>query len=143
KTYDVKALDSLSDEMITEYCRLALKYKISGYSRTISDAGNYINANLSARDLSLAMVAKELNVSKSYLSARFSEETGMTIKDCIAERRIENAQELQENTVISIQDIASLCGYDDLAYFTRLFKKKTGITPGIYRRNNTGKADKQ
>ncbi|MBQ9152822.1 MAG: hypothetical protein IJ130_03310, partial [Solobacterium sp.] len=103
KTYDVKALDSLSDEMITEYCRLALKYKVSGYSRTISDAVNYINANLSARDLSLAMVAKELNVSKSYLSARFSEETVMTITDCIAERRIENAQELLENTVIPIQ----------------------------------------
>ena len=86
---------------------------------------------------------KALNVSKSYLSARFSEETGMTITDCIAERRIENAQELLENTVIPIQDIASQCGYDNPAYFTRLFKKKTGITPGIYRRNNTGKGDKQ
>ena len=48
----------------------------------------------------------------------------MTITDCIAERRIENTQELLENTVIPIQDIASLCGYDDPAYFTRLFKKR-------------------
>ncbi|MBQ6488217.1 MAG: helix-turn-helix domain-containing protein [Solobacterium sp.] len=134
KTYDMKALDQIADEMITEYCRLALKYKVSGYSRTISDAVNYINASLNHQDLSLALVADELSVSRSYLSARFSEETGMTITDYITKRRIENAQDLLENTSFPVQDIASLSGYDDPAYFTRIFKKMTGISPRDYRK---------
>lgn len=139
KTYDMKKLDHLADEMITEYCRLVLKNKVSGYSRTVSDAVNYINASLSNQDLSLTLTADALSVSKTYLSARFSEETGMTITDYITKRRIENAQELLENTTLPVQDIASLCGYDDAAYFTRSFKKMTGISPRDYRKKGSGK----
>lgn len=139
KTYDLKKLDHLADEMITEYCKLTSKHKVTGYSRIISDAVNFISAGIDHQNLSLDLVADELNVSKSYLSARFREETGMTMTAYIAKKRMDNAQELLKNTTLPVQDIASLSGYDDAAYFTRLFKKKTGISPRDYRKNNEGK----
>ena len=67
------------------------------------------------------------------------EETGMTITDYITKRRIENAQDLLENTSFPVQDIASLSGYDDPAYFTRIFKKMTGISPRDYRKKTAVK----
>ena len=139
KSYDPKKLDLLADDMITKYCRLVLEHRVSGYSKIISDALNYINAGLNHQDLSLAVIAEELSVSRSYLSSRFSEETGMTITDYITKRRIENAQELLEYTTFPVQDIASLSGYDDAAYFTRSFKKMTGISPRDYRKKTAAK----
>ncbi len=143
KTYDLKKLDHLADEMITDYCRLTSRHKVTGYSRTISDAVNYIYACIDQQDLSLDLVADELNVSKSYLSARFREETGMTMTAYIAKIRMDSAQELLKSTALPIQDIASLSGYDDAAYFTRLFKKKTGMSPREYRKKPEKKSSEQ
>ena len=63
----------------------------------------------------------------------------MTMTAYIAKKRMDNAQELLKSTTLPVQDIASLSGYDDAAYFTRLFKKKTGISPRDYRKTNEGK----
>ncbi len=134
KTYSLDGLDRISDEMIQDYCNLVRKYSVRGNSPIVSRAVNYINANLDDQKLSLASAAEALKVSRSYLSARFKDEMHQTMTDFIAKRRIENAQELLAGTQLPVQDIASICGIDDAAYFTRLFKMKTGLSPRQYRK---------
>ncbi len=134
KTYNMETLDRMPAEILAGYCRCVAELNVSGYSNTVSRALNYINANLDSQKLSLAAVADELNVSRSYLSARFKEELHQTLTDYTAKRRIENAKELLRDTSLPVQDIASLSGIDDAAYFTRMFKMKTGMTPRQYRK---------
>ena len=48
--------------------------------------------------------------------------------------RIEEAKRLLENSELSADEIASEVGYENPAFFRRLFKRTTGLTPGAYRR---------
>jgi len=57
--------------------------------------------------------------------------TGMTIHQYVIQLRIKKALNLILNTDKSICDISLEVGYEDIHYFSRLFKKKTGYTPSI------------
>ena len=94
-----------------------------------------IESNI-ASDLSLSELATSLNINASYLSTVFKKETGKTVTAYVNERRIELAQELLKTTSLQIQTIAQYCGVVDVHYFTRLFKKTTGLSPKQYREEN-------
>ena len=91
-----------------------------------------MDSNLSA-PLSLSQLARELNVNSSYLSSLFKKETGMTVTDYILSRRISHARHLLESTRLQIQTIGQLCGFEDVHYFSKVFKKSAGQTPKQYR----------
>ena len=119
-------------EMFRAYCRLVRKHSTRDYSPPVQQALLCIEANL-ASDLSLRTIAETLNISSSYLSTIFKKETGMTITDFIAQRRVERAKELLRTTRLQIQTIAQHCGIVDVHYFSKIFKKITGMTPKAYR----------
>ena len=79
------------------------------------------------------MVADHLHVNTSYLSTLFRQVTGMTFKEHLNRIRIEEAARLLSNTDYSVMEIAIACGYKDQSYFTKVFKKLTGLTPKQYR----------
>ena len=95
-----------------------------------------IESNLSS-DLTLSELASTLNINASYLSTVFKKETGKTITAYVNEKRIELAQELLKTTNLQIQTIAQYCGIIDVHYFTRLFKKTTGLSPKQFREENS------
>ena len=72
-------------------------------------------------------------LSKFYLTKRFRDQYGVTISDYILDLRIHHAKELLRFSSKSLEDIASECGFYDLPYFSRKFKKAEGITPSAYR----------
>ena len=74
-----------------------------------------------------------LNVNASYLSKLFKKETGITLTEYVAKKRIEQAAFLLTSTNLQIQTVAQNCGIYDVNYFTKLFKKHTGKTPKEYR----------
>jgi AraC-like DNA-binding protein len=82
-------------------------------------------------------LASYLAITPSYLSVQFKKETSQTITDYIQNVRLEHAILLLNSTSDSIQEIASLCGFPDSNYFTRVFKKKKGLTPKEYRKHIT------
>jgi AraC-like DNA-binding protein len=123
-------------EMVKVYCQLVNKYSVKDYSPTVQKVVVMIESNLSS-DLTLSELASTLNINASYLSTVFKKETGKTITAYVNEKRIELAQELLRTTNLQIQTVAQYCGIVDVHYFTRLFKKLTGVSPKVFREENT------
>lgn len=92
----------------------------------------YIKTNY-YRDLSLKAVAGEIFVSTWYLSKLLKKETGDNFISILNEIRIENAKKLLRDPKYKIYEIAGAVGYLDVPYFTKTFKKVTGLTPMEYK----------
>ncbi|MCI8976241.1 MAG: helix-turn-helix domain-containing protein [Lachnospiraceae bacterium] len=127
-----KAVDTLSRDMIHNYCLLVQNHSMKGYSLLIQKVLTQIDSDLTA-DLSLNSQARLLNVNSSYLSTLFKKETGSTLTEYVNGKRIKHAVSLLNTTSMQIQAIAQYCGIPDVNYFTKTFKKYIGTTPKEYR----------
>lgn len=88
----------------------------------------------------LKKLCDDIHYSMSYISRKFAHDTGMTFKEYQTNIRIDNACRLLTTSDKKTSEIAELVGYNDIAFFTSVFKKKTGVTPTEFRRiakNNT------
>jgi len=94
---------------------------------------NFIRLNY-RYDISPREIANELHVNPSYASRRFSQHYNKTITERITEVRIKRARALLAETDAPIGNIALNVGFDDVNYFSRIFKKATGLSPTQYRR---------
>jgi len=92
----------------------------------------YIDENY-AEDISLSMLARRFSVDDSYLSRTFKQQTGCNLMLYLASARIAQAKRLLAQKDLSITDVAQLVGYDDYAYFSRVFKRMEGRSPRAYR----------
>ena len=73
-------------------------------------------------------------LSADHLARVFKKETGETLVKYITDKRIHAAKELLSDTKTPISQVASEVGYDNYSYFTKIFKEKTGVSPGDYRK---------
>jgi len=80
--------------------------------------------------------AQTLNISTSYLNECVKKATGYSVSHHIQQRVILEAKRMLFHSNKSIKEIATQLGYDDYAYFSRLFKKTTGITALSFRNKN-------
>lgn len=85
-------------------------------------------------DITLATIAKEMNVSAGYLSRRFSREKGCSITDYINKYRVKKAADLLQSTNMFVYEVAVKVGIEDSSYFSALFKKYMGISPQKYKK---------
>lgn len=86
---------------------------------------------------SIELLAKAANMSKDHFIRKFRKETGTTPLAYITGRKIEFAETLLITTDQPIKRIASRLGFDDTAYFYRIFKKHAGKSPQKYREENS------
>jgi AraC-like DNA-binding protein len=80
--------------------------------------------------------ARKLNLSLSYLNETVKANTGFPVSYWIQQEAMLEAKRLLYYSKISVKEIAYQLGYDDPTYFSRLFKKVVGLTPGEYRKQN-------
>jgi len=103
----------------------------------VRTARAYLEANL-ARVLTLADIAHAAGVSASHLSALFAAQFGAGPLHVLQRLRLERACWLLSNPYLRIHEVAAFCGYEDENYFTRLFHRRMGMTPGMWRRKRLG-----
>lgn len=87
-----------------------------------------------SKQLTLDDLANEAQLNKQYFCRAFKQVTGKTPIDYLNYYRIECAAEQLSLSYLSITDIALACGFNDLSYFNRLFKRNKGVTPSNYRK---------
>jgi len=101
-------------------------------SKTLDKALAFIRANY-ARDISLDDVAGHVGMSSSYFSTYFKQETETSFVEYLTRLRMDAAKKLMKDTDLRLYEIAAMVGYQDVKYFSRLFKKTMNATPGEYR----------
>lgn len=124
-------VDRLWPIMILEYCETVRSSASVHYSKLVNDTINYILEHL-PDEISVQGMAKELYVNASSLSHKFREETGETISQYICKSRVRLAQYYFERGNRNISEVARLSGFSDGNYFSRTYKKVTGMTPTDY-----------
>jgi two-component system, response regulator YesN len=98
---------------------------------TIRKAMSYINKNFH-KDLTLIEIAFYCHMNPSYLSQLFKHKTGTTISRYIENVRIAKSKELLGILELPVVDVALRVGYNDANYFSKVFKKNTGVSPTQY-----------
>ena len=101
--------------------------------KPIRIAKQFINDNY-MNTITLEDISTMVNFNPSYFSALFKKETGENFLEYISRVRINKAKELLKETDLNITAICERVGYQDIAHFTRYFKKYTGIKPNAYRK---------
>lgn len=104
-----------------------------GGERAVEFVIEYIKRNYNCR-ISTRELADKVYFNSDYLARRFKEYTGYSITDMIQKIRIEKVCKILSTTRRSISDAAAECGFDDMKFFYKVFKKRMGVLPGEYRR---------
>jgi two-component system, response regulator YesN len=102
------------------------------HADAMQKALKYINARYD-REITLEDVARAVKLSPTYFSKLFSEEMGCRFTAYLNRLRVERSKLLLRDTDIPLVDIAGLVGYEDQSYFTKVFRKVAGLSPGKYR----------
>ena len=89
------------------------------------------------KQMSIDELAQHLFTSRTQLHRKVKSLTGMSITTYINHIKIEKAKTLLVETTLHINEIAYDVGFEDAAYFSRIFKKLTKISPAIYRQTHT------
>lgn len=111
----------------------------SAAQNDIEYATHYFNENYQ-QTISIDDFAASLNMSTCWFIRNFKQYHKITPMAYILSLRIRNAQNLLESTSYNITEIASIVGYDNPLYFSRLFKKQTGLSPSEYRKQHVTEA---
>lgn len=136
-------LRSINQENNLEELCFLLQDVIEGFMSTMtqeSDRGNHhirqalqFMAENYVQQITLEMVAEHVGLSPSYFSTLFRRTTGSSFRSYLCRIRVEESKHLLLHTEYSLSDIAVAVGFTDQSYYSRVFKRIVGITPGKYR----------
>ncbi len=99
----------------------------------VARAKQYIQQHYS-EDIDRDDVAKSVYLTPNYLSKLFNKETGLTIRDYINQLRIDEAKKMLNTTGKAISMIAMDVGFENVSYFSTVFKKYCGCNPDAWRK---------
>jgi AraC-like DNA-binding protein len=85
-------------------------------------------------EVDMETIAEKLNISYSYFRKLFRDMVGLTPHQYLLQVRISKAKEMLESQNLSVKEISAAVGFLDELYFSRLFKKKTGVAPSRWGR---------
>ena len=95
------------------------------------------------QNLTIVILAKEIGTNQKYLSRYFNETCNLSFRDWLNDLRMQEAKKiLLDNSNITVESIASECGFTSRTHFHALFVKMFGMTPSQYRINNLVEEEK-
>lgn len=137
-----KQLNSLTDikaimnfyKKIVESCMAYLNQKlVSPEDFLMIKVKDYVLKHY-CDEVNLNLVADHIHVSAPYLSKLFKEKFDQNFSEYLTSIRIEKAKELLHDDDLTIDQISTQCGFHNVKYFHKVFKKSTGHTPGVYKK---------
>ena len=101
----------------------------------IENVFTMVHEHINKSELDVQFLANKLRISRSNLHNKIKLLMGMNTSEFINMVRIGKAKDFMVTKQLSLSEISYKVGYNDAAYFTRIFKKTTGLTPGEYRKS--------
>lgn len=130
---DVQRITNLQYRMILEYTEQVENLRRSAHGSELAvQVVNYIHHHLS-EPITAEAIARHLYLSRPYLSAKFKEETGVSLTDFILNEKTEEAKRLLCHSDQAFMKIGDYLGFSSQSHFTRVFRKYTGYAPKEYR----------
>lgn len=111
--------------------------EITTQNRHVTIVVRYMYENI-ARDLTLEDISREVRLSKSYLNVIFKKYAGRAPIDFFIRLRIGEACKLLRQENSRVYEVSMLMGYTDPYYFSRIFRKITGMSPREYKNSSIG-----
>ena len=128
---------NLQYHMILEYTQKVERIRLGKRpGKLVIDVANYIQHHLS-EPITAEEIAKELYLSRPYLSRKFIEEAGESLTDFILKEKTEEAKRLLRYSDKTLTAISNYLGFSSQSHFSRVFKKYALCTPGEYREKYT------
>lgn len=132
KCKNLKELNDVLEEVALKVAARVNSYNNKSLKLILRKAIDYINAHYNEQ-VTLNEVAENIYVSTFYISRMFKKDLGKSFVDYLNEIRIEKAKELLRDIKYKTYEVAETVGIPDAHYFSKLFKKHTGVTPTEYR----------
>lgn len=132
---DIKNLDELCyklQETVEVFTESMFHHVPTKNNDVVKKAVSFISRNY-ATNITLEEVANYVHLNPAYFSTIFKQSSGSSFKEHLNMVRVEESKRLLANTYYSIIDIAIATGFEDQSYFSKVFKKYTGLTPKQYR----------
>lgn len=114
---------------------LGMEVSMDEENDIIREARRYIEENF-REDLNRERIASTVFVSPNYLSKLFRQNTHHTLREYINSCRIREAQTILQNGEESVSDVALRVGFDNVSYFSVVFKRLCGVSPTEWRGNH-------
>lgn len=131
----LKSLDELTvwlSKILERFTDCVFNLTEVRHKDAIFQAVNYIRRHYAQR-ISLDDVARHVHLNASYLSRVFKEEMQTNFVSYVNNLRVETAKKYLLDSSVPLLEVAGMVGFEEQSYFTKVFKKITGITPGRYR----------
>lgn len=112
-------------------------YKASSEKRITLPAASYIEENYS-QEIRLNILSQLCGVGPFQFSRAFKREQGITFREYLIRHRVGRAKELLKHPTASVTDVAFGVGFNDLSYFSKVFRRAVGISPSEYRLRTGG-----
>jgi YesN/AraC family two-component response regulator len=138
---DLDFIDDIMNSTLDYYQKLMNCVDDNRMSKPVELAIRFIETNYD-KEISFSEIAKLVHLNSVYFSQLFKRETGHNFTQYLIQHRIEAAKELLHDGNNRISEISFKVGYDDPNYFSRIFKKVTGLSPYEYRSKCGGADDK-
>jgi len=132
-------LDAQLANILHRFLRLAAEGQQKPATDAIQHAVEYL-VNHHDNDLHMPDVARRHGFSTGYFYRQFRQRTGLAPNAYLTRIRLQTASQLLQQSTLPVKEIAGRVGLPDEAYFSRLFKKATGVSPMHYRSNPPGRS---
>lgn len=120
---------------MTEQLKKKVQFKTPHDDELLNNIVRYIQDNY-ASHITLAQLADVFHYNYNYLSTFFSIHFKTSFSEYLKKVQLSEAKRLLQQSDLNLSEISIACGYSDLSYFSRIFKKEFGLPPSQYRREN-------
>lgn len=135
-------VQKMNEPIGVEECLRRAQVKVNRNSSVKNNASKYSNEAVQFirhnyyRDLNVQEIADSIGITRAYLSTCFKSVYQLSVQDYMTEYRLKKAKEMLTDSDLKIKEIAVYAGYQDELYFSKVFKKRYGVSPRAFRQRN-------